>query len=372
MFGTIAHRLTQWRAQREGLARHEDTLRMFRKGEYPTHATIGLGQAFLTHLVDARTVCGSPWIRAAMHEGPAFLEAWRKASLQLKLSKTKGYYTYSPQKALDSIMSGFQKPWTVGWGPLFEGDERSPSMRVVDWVHRRDPQWIGNNLDVQLFTSSMSVWESLLYRDVDTSAWVVAQWPKRYNQQTFPWRDWATNECMWLYPLVFKCQERSPSEHGRLVAHLSAWSPLNGLAPAQRLQEAMAMLELPPNIQKNQASIPTADRGLIWKALTHGMPIDVVDPIGAALACAWPDMHPDCTAIARHFYPELQPVSWEHEALPTDGPACPKNDALRGSFATASLYNDPLVWAHAFAQTLVPDGAQEHATDVSLPANLLD
>lgn len=370
MFGTIAQRLQDWRAQRERRVEHDGTLRMFRKGEYPAHPTIGLGEAFLTHLVDARTVCGHPWIRLAMHEGPAFLEAWRKASLQLRLSKTKGYCTYSPKEALDSIMSAFQEPWSVGWGPQYEGDARSPSLRVVEWVHRRDPHWLGGNLDVQLFTSSMSVWESLLYRDVDTSDWACTQWPERYKQQQFPWKDWAASESMWLYPLMFKSDARSPAEHAKLTRHLHAWSPLSTVAPTQRLQAAIAMMESPADMQ-NKCVLPTADRGLVWRALTYGMPADIVDPIGAALACEWPDMHPDCTAIARHFYPLLQSTSWVQGALPTDEMACQKNDTTRGSFATASLYSDPFAWAHAFAQQLTAENAQDRVS-VELPQNLFD
>ncbi len=371
MFGTIAQRLQDWRALRERRAQHDDTLRMFRKGDYPTHASIGLGEAFLAHLVDAQTVCGHPWIRSAMHEGPLFLEAWRKASLQLKSYRTKGYCMYTPKAALDSIMSAFEEPWAQGWGPQFDGDARSPSFRVVQWIHARDPHWMGSNLDVQLFTSSMSVWESLLFRDVQTSEWACTQWPERYRQQKFPWNDWAASESMWLYPLVFKCHARSPAEHAKLTAHLHGWSPLRGMEPMQRLQAAIAMMPLPANAQE-KCVLERADRGLIWRALTHGMPPSIVDPIGAALACEWPDMHPDCTAIARHFYPLLQPTEWVQEALPADASLCTKVDLLRGSFATASLYSEPLAWVEAFAQQLNPAAGIENTTAVELPSNIFE
>lgn len=373
MFERIAAHVQSWREQRKSAQLHSDTLDSYRRGEYPDHPTIGLGRAFMDGLLEPSVMCQHAWTQKALHEGPIYLEAWRKASAGLRVkSKRARYYPYLPKNALDVAMSAFRSDWKKGWGPEYEGDTRSPALRAVQWVHRRDPHWIGANLDAVFFGSSMSVWDTLLYHDHDTSAWVMNTWPERLVGHQFPWKDWLSDNAPWMYPILKNTYDMPAEQWLVLSKHLAKWSPLQGMEPETQLRQAVALMGWP-----NEEIMPhnSSDKGVLWRALTQGVPADIGDPIGAALACAWPDMHPDCIAIKRHFYPALGNFTLAYAAsLPEEAAFSANDSRSSGARATVFLYDSPQAWVHAmlgtWAQTRA--GLENPAMEMELPGNLLD
>lgn len=369
MLTRLPHLVHTWIAQRRNARQHSETLMAYQKGDYPENPSIGIGQAFLDGILDRHVLCKYAWTQKALHEGPAYLEAWRKASMQLKITKKERRYAYSAKNALDVAMSAHEMKWKKGWPAQYEGDTRSPAMRLVEWVHNKDPHWIGGNLDVTFFSSSMSVWDTLLYHDISTSAWVMERWPERLEGNKLAWTDWLADTTPWMYPLISKSFSFSKQHWEDVANHIAQWSPLRTLEPAKQLQEAFMLLDFPgKNFRPNDAS----HRGLLWKALTRDVPTHIADPIGAALACAWPDMHPNDVAIKRLFYPELENTTFASNAsLPNEAAF---SDRHAEALATAFLYDSPQAWVKAMLDTWGKrlEGVDEETVTLALPSNLLD
>lgn len=372
MLDRISNIVQSWREQRRGSIEHSQTLRSYRLGEYPDNPTIGLGAAFQAGLLEPKVLCQYAWTQKALHEGPVYLEAWRTASTGLKRTKTSSYYPYLPKNALDVAMSASQMDWKKGWGPESAEDKASPAMRLVQWVHTRDPNWIGNHLDDTFFSSSMSVWDTLLYHDTSTSSWVMANWPERLAGEKFAWGDWLAHTGLWMYPILSRSHQFPKEQWQEVANHLANWAPLSDAQPERKVRNAVALIGFPGKEFRDHDS---SSRALLWKALTRGVPADMADPIGAALACAWPDMHPEAAAIKRHFYPQLENTAFAYNAsLPDDTGFSTHDCGSSGALATAFLYDTPQAWVQAMMDTwsLTKTAAGAPSMEMELPSNLLD
>ncbi len=325
----------------------------------------------MSGLLEDKVLCQYAWTQKALHEGPIYLEAWRKASKGLKATRKSSYYPYLPKNALDGAMGVFEMTWKKGWGPQSKDDTGSPALRLVQWVHTRDPHWISSHLDDMFFSSSMSVWDTLLYHDTSTSAWAMQQWPERLIDSTFAWNDWLTDTGPWMYPIFNKSYEFPKEQWLDVARHFSAWSPLQSVDPEQRVHKAVALIGFPG---KDFRPHNSSHRGILWKALTCGAPPEITEPIGAALACTWPDMHPDCLAIKRHFYPELGNVNSAYDAsLPHNHAFSANHLGSSGARATIFLYDSPQLWVQAMLDTWAHNPARAAPRmEIELPVNFLD
>lgn len=366
MIDFISNRIAQWRLQRQRLVLHEDTLNAYKQGHYPSAPSIGLGDAYLQGLLEARVLCGHSWLESGIAEGPSFLDAWKSASQVFRNNKKSCYAPYLSRDVLDLVLTR-----GVGWAPKNEDEKPNEGvLRVVKWVHQHNPQWIGNHLDDIFFRSSMSVWDTMLYSDHATSTWAMEQWPKHFKDQHLAWNDWVKDEFSWNYPMFQHSLRYSSEQWHNTAKHLAGWSPLKGFEPMEQLERALALFN---NAKIVEAPDRSSHRGLCWKALTVDVPPELADAIGAALALAWPDMHPDCLAIKRHFYPDLEHPTWPAEASPQPVAACPTHGAwLSSTGATLFLYDTPTEWIDAIVQSWhQTHGHQEHFS-LALPSNLLE
>lgn len=371
MFEGIASKLNAWRERHSLLLVHTETLNAYRSGKYPKEPTIGIGLAFQKGLLDAKVFCRYAWCQKALHEGPIFLQAWRKASKELEPVPKSRFYVYRPELVLDVALGLFKNEWTQGWLAESLDDTRSSSMRVVNWIQERDPHWIGNNLDFNLFASSMSVWDALLYHDTSTSAWAMKKWPDRILNHQFPWSDWLNGVTPWMYPITQNAYSAPKEEWTRIAQHIQAWSPLLGMMPEEQLRKAITLLGFPKKEIRHGAS----DRGILWKALTNNVPLDIAGPIGAALACAWPDMSPDCVAIKRHFYPELGNATVACDVARQQDNGFPSDEVWSsGAWATLFLYDTPSAWVNAVvdAWSRTKENLDKPAIELDLPLHFLD
>lgn len=372
MLTRLSNTVNTWLKQRQETQLHLETLQAYQRGEYPENPSIGIGQAVMAGILEPRVLCQHAWTQKALKEGPIYLEAWRRASAGLKRTRKASYYPYLPKNALDVAMSVHEMGWKTGWPASSPEDTRSPAMRLVQWVHDRDPHWIGSNLDTTFFSSSMSVWDTLLYHDPSTSNWIMEKFPVRLDEHKFAWKDWLADTGSWLYPMFNKSFDFPKEQWLEIAEHLSHWSLVQTTDPIEQLNEALTLIGFPG---KDFGPHLLSNRGLLWKSMTTDVPTEIADPLGAALACAWPDMHPDCLAIGRHFYPQLvnaMPafVASLPEAVGFTGHA----PLASGAVATASLYESPQAWVQAMmdAWSKTKEGFEYPAVEIELPYNFLD
>lgn len=366
MIEFISSRIASWRLQRQRTVLHKDTLEAFRQGTYPEHPSIGLGDAYLQGLLEAKVLCSHAWINHALAEGPSFLEAWRKAYLLFRESKKSCYAPYLPRDVLDATLKT-----GIGWAAQSaDEDPNANVLRVVQWVHKHNPQWLSSNLDSIFFRSSMSVWETMLYSDPATSRWAMQQWPERLTGQTFAWKEWISDTFSWTYPMFHNSLSASNAQWHEVANHLSAWSPLKDMEPLEQLNEAIALLKF-HKAETNPHS--SSNRGLCWKALTSNAPPELADAVGAALGCAWPDMHPDCLAIKRHFHPELVHPPWDDAASPPRDTECASDTPwLSSTRATLFLYDTSAQWVQAIVHSWEQQQLPQETVSIELPTNLFD
>ena len=369
VFERIVQAVFSSKHQRRERTKHADTLEAYKSGEYPAHPTIGLGQAILDGLLEPKVIHQYAWTQKALHEGPVYLEAWSKASVGLHAGRRLRRYPYRAKNALDVAMSAHSVDWKKGWGPQSDKETSSPAMRLVQWVHERDPHWIGSNLSSTFFSSSMSVWETLLYHDTSTSRWAIEKWPEKLEGHEFPWRDWLGGTAPWMYPILKDSCRMPEAQWVDVAEHLAGWYPLQNMTVLEQLKKAMDLLGQP---KKDIRPHDSSDRGIFWKALTTRVPSEFADPIGAALACAWPGMDPDCLAIKRHFYPDLGTLPMEDAALRASASGFPGHAAAAS--ATVFLYDSPQAWIQAMMNSWAQNNNElgSSAIQLELPSNLLE
>lgn len=368
MLSSLIKNYSAWRERRFDYGAHQDTLNSYAQGVYPNKPSIGIGQAYQKGLLRAEVLCSYRWVREALNEGPVFLESWYDASLKgRRIPNKRVPFHYSPKEVLDTALGLFDKSWMTGW----LNPDTSPAMAVISWVETKDPHWCGNHLEETFFSSSLSLWDSIFYHDIDTSRWAIKEWPERAKETRHPWKDWIENKFSWLYSISHQSFLFPLDKWWDVVDHMALWSPFKAsnttsLRESEILSRAIELTGIPTDASLNMEL--SAHRGIHWFALVHGLPPGLTHPIGAALGATWPGMDPTCIAIGRHFYPNMQYVSWPDSPNVDISPA--QNAWHNVAASTMFFYEDPQSWSAALVKSWAEQLTQPNL--YALPENAFD